>query len=529
MTRDRCHPPGRRPAGGPLRRLGLVAGLAAVALLGGCDGGEDDATAFEPDSECFGIEPVGMEIDEVECGMVEVPRDHDEPAAGSIELATAVLPAADDADDDAAPLLVLGGGPGEALVESVLTLPPYRQVLDVDREVIVIDQRGAGASDPALECPELPALETQETAAEAVEETLGALTACRQRLADDGIDLDAFNHVANARDVDAVRRALGHDELNVRGSSYGTQVALLAAERFPDTIRSVTLSSPIDPRENWIEGVPDGFERALDEVASLCANNLECTGAVGSVEGAIADTVDRLAEQPPEVTVRPPGGEETTVTYTPSAFLGSLFVLFYDGQLASMLPAFVDQAADGELQTLATIVATVEQQVEGLVTTGMQMSMICSGEGALAEPGAALADVDSQVLAEHWYPGDLLGEPIGDACQRWDVAQAYDPAEVTLDHDVPTLIVTGGLDHVTPPRLGEQVHQALPTSHLVEVAGAAHGPLETLSLQGGCGQQILGDFLADPATAPDASCAEDVQPQVRSELPTGGLGGPSAP
>lgn len=498
----------------------LMLGLLACLALVGCNAGDDDQeSAFDPDPDCFGIEPVGLDGDEVECGTVEVPLHHDEPDGESIGVAAAVLAGPDDAAADESPMLVLGGGPGQVMVETFLSQPQLRQAFEVDRDLIVIDQRGVGASDPALECPELPALEAQDTAAADVEAALAALGECRERLAEDDIDLGAFHHLANAADVDVVRRALGYDQLNLRGGSYGTQVALLAAERSPETVRSVTLSSPVDPRENWVEGIPAGFARALDRVSAVCATDPACRGAVGDLDAAIAATVDRLADQPEEVTVQPLAGEEATITYTPSAFLSSLFVLFYQTELTSVLPAFVDHAADGDLEPLARLVATLEHQLEGTVATGMQMSMICSGEGALATPEDALADVDSPLVQQHWYPADLFGEPIDAACQRWNVDHVYDPADTTLDNDVPTLIVTGGLDHVTPPRLGQQVHDALPTSHLVEVAGAAHQPLETLSLPGPCGQQILGDFLDDPTSQPDASCADPVEPQMTPQLP----------
>lgn len=101
--------------------------------------------------------------------------------------------------------------------------------------------------------------------------------------------------------------ALGYDQLNLRGGSYGTQVALLATERSPETIRSVTLSSPVDPRENWVKGIPAGSALALDRVSAICAADPACRGAVGGLDAAIASTVDRLANQPEEVTVQPLG------------------------------------------------------------------------------------------------------------------------------------------------------------------------------------------------------------------------------
>lgn len=552
-TGDRTTHPGTRGAlsttasttAQPRRRSGkriVLPLLALLALLAACDAAGEDGTgedgdgggsaedaptdgaaddiepAFIEDPDCFDVDAEGA--GDLTCGTVEVPLDHDAPDAGTIELAVVVDAAADTAGAGA-PLLVLGGGPGEVLVEPYLTTPELREVFAAERTTIVIDQRGVGSSDPALECQELASLEVQETAAEDLDAALESLGECRDRLADDGVDLDAYHHLANARDIDLVRRALGHDQLNLRGTSYGTQVALLAAERFPDTVRSVVLSSPVDPRANWVEGVPAGFARSLDRLAAACAEVDACTDQVGDLRDAIEETVQRLEEQPEEVTVEPPGGGTSAVEYTPSRFVAGLFNLFYQAELTALLPAIVDRAQDGDLAPLATIIATLEEQLEDGVSVGMQQSMLCTGEAALADPERALAGVDDELVTEHWYPTTTLGESVDEVCDRWDVEQVYDPAEITLETEVPTLIVTGGLDHVTPPELGERLHETLPVSHLVEVEWAVHAPLEALSLTGPCGQRIVTDFLDDPDDGPDAGCADDFTLRLGTPLPAG--------
>lgn len=537
----------RRPRGLLSLALALTTVLALV-LTGlwpsesagpgdGADGGgltdvgrTDVEVALDEDPDCFGIQPAGLAADAVTCGAVAVPLEHDEPGGEQIELAVAVHHAdqgdaagggAGSATERRAPLLLLGGGPGEVMVEPYLTTPQLRHVFDVDRDVIVVDQRGVGSSSPALECPEIPALEAQETAEESLQSALEALGDCHDRLVAEGIDLDGFDHLNNARDVDLVRRAVGADELNIRGTSYGTQVALLAADMFPDATRSVILSSPLDPRENWIETAPEGFERALDRVVELCAADDACAEEVGDLDAAIEQVVERLAEDPEEVTARPPGGEPEELVYDPAGFLGGLFTLFYQAQLTASLPAFVDAAADGDLSPLADLSALLAQQLEGALSAGMQYSMVCSGEGALASAEDARASLDSELLAEHWFGSNMLGEPMAEVCDIWDVEHDYDPAAVSLDIEAPTLILTGGLDHVTPPRLGEQLHADLPQSQLIEVPGATHGPLETVSLPGPCGQRLVGAFLADPGAELEAACATGVRPFVTTSLPAG--------
>jgi pimeloyl-ACP methyl ester carboxylesterase len=520
-----------RPPGWP-QLLGL---LGVVWLAVGCqadqgeqpeDAGQDpDASAFEPtftvDEGCFGLEPDGVESAEsggLECGMVEVPLDHDDPDGDTIELATVVFPGSDP-ETDASPVLLLGGGPGEALVELAVTNQLVRDFYDAGPDLVVVDQRGVGSSDPALTCPEVPDLEAQQTADEDLDVLFEALAACREQLVDEGIDLDAFHDLANARDVALIRRALGHEQLNLRGGSYGTQVALLAAEDDPDGVRSLILSSPVDPTENWVEGSAAGLDGALDAVVEACAQDTTCSDEVGDLDAALSETAERLEDDPQEVTVTTPQGEEVTSVYTPSTFIGAVTNIFYLGDAVTLLPALIDRARDGDLQPLATIAASLAEQVGDAISTGMQFSMLCSGEAGAFDPEASLERLDDDLIAEYWFPASPIGGgPTVEACEIWDVEQVYEPGEISIDIDVPALIVTGAFDHVTPPRLGEQVARALETSHLVEVPVAGHGPLEALGV---CGQQLVEDFLADPDTAPDDGCATATPLEWQTELPVG--------
>lgn len=528
----------RHAAHGWVRLLAL---LGVVWLAAGCDtdqagqgeqpeqgdGTDQDpgAAAFEPsftvDEGCFGLESDGGgsgDADGIECGMVEVPLDHDDPDGDTIELATVVFPGSDP-ETGGAPVLLLGGGPGEALVELAVTNELVRDLYDAGPDLIVVDQRGVGSSKPALTCPGVPDLEAQQTADEDLGVLFEALAACREQLVDDGVDLGAFHHLANARDIALIRQALGHEQLNLRGTSYGTQVALLAAEDDPDGVRSLILSSPVDPTENWVEGAASGLDQALDAVVEACEQDTTCSDEVGDLGAALSETAARLDDDPQEVTVTTPQGEEVTAVYTPSAFLGAVTNIFYLGDAVALLPALIDRARERDLQPLATIAAALAEQVGEAISTGMQFSMLCSGEAGVFDPEVSLEQLDDGLIAEHWFPASPIGGgPTTEACDIWDVEQIYEPGEISIDSEAPALIVTGAFDHVTPPRLGEQLDRALETSHLVEVPVAGHGPLEALGV---CGQQLVRDFLADPATAPDDGCATEIPLEWQTELPPG--------
>lgn len=509
--------------------------------------------AFSDDPDCFGIEVVDLDDDEVTCGTVEVPLDHADPGAGRIDLAVAVLAGgaagegdgegdvdddggaeegvdaedgagADDGtaeDADPLPILVLGGGPGEVLIETALTEPLARQQFLGDRDTILLDQRGVGSSDPSLDCPELDEEEVQDPSDD-VDQLLGELRDCAAGLRDEGIDLEAFNHGANALDVDGVREALGHDEIDVRGGSYGAHLALHAASLNPDGIRSLVLSSPVDPSTNYLEGSAGGFQDALDRVDQACDDAPACAQEVGDVETVMQEVVDRLEQEPEEVTVQPPGGEEVTRTFTSASFVNGLFWLFYLPEGAFALPAIVAEARDGDLSTLGEIGALIEEQLDEGIAEGMHYSMVCTGEGAAFDAQTARDELRSDLLDDHWFAGGGIGaEHTADVCEAWGVDQVHDPADFAFPHQVPALVVTGEVDHVTRPAFGAAVADALDTAHLIEVPSVGHAPLESLdAFVPGCGQGIVEAFLDDPQERPDDSCVQGVPPLAPlGELP----------
>lgn len=490
-----------------------AAALAATAvLLSACadDGADQPVDAFAEDPDCFGIELEELAPEKVRCGTVTAPLHHDDPDGPTISLAVATLT---EDDPDGEPILVLGGGPGEVLVETVLTEPMAQQLFAfAGREVILLDQRGVGSSDPELGCDAFDG--EAFTDAPDAQEQRDALVACREELVERGIDLDAFNHVDNARDVDLVRRALGHDQVVLRGGSYGSHLALHAAALAPDAFSALVLSSPADPTGNYLHAGPGGFQAALDRLDEACTQDERCTDQLGDVHATIAEITDRLHQQPQEVTAEPlMGGDAVTRTFTAEVFLGATFAAFYAPDGAFALPGMLVAARQGDLEPLASLAATVDEGLDE-IPRGMYLSMVCSGEGADYDVEVAGDGLRTPALTDHWFDHlGVGGRDTAELCALWDVAPAFDPAQLELPLDVPTLLFTGEVDHVTPPTLGEHLDQQLTTSHLVEVRGLAHGPLEGLdALAGGCGSDIVAAFLDDPGSEPNTICSRQIPP-----------------
>lgn len=493
----------------PVHRLAflLTCALGVSACSDDGAGQSDGAETTAPTGSSFveGECPVDVDRDvEVRCGTIAVPLDHDQPDSDTIDLAVAVLPAVEAAPDDATPVMVLGGGPGEHTLEpllDVLSSEAPLVALTADRDVVLLDQRGMGASEPALECPEYVAAvsaitETPQIRDAAVE----GFTACHRRLTEDGIDLSAFDTAANVRDLDVVRRALGYEQVSLFGTSYGARLALQAVRAFPDSIESATLSSPVPAEANFLLGAAASFDRAIAAVDAACSADAACASTYPDVGDTVQQLVERLDAQPVWVGIMAADGSTVTVAVDGATVATILFGMFYAPDGPASFPYLVAALGDADPVVLS---ALLSQPAAAAVSYGAQLSFFCAEEAQQRpdfEPGAL--GVGQRLVDTNPIAGSMLW----DLCAIWDVEPADPQTFEPVDTDVPLLVVTGQFDQITPPSYGETVAGAASNAWYVEVAGVGHSPLFAT---GPCGVAVLAAFVAAPQDEPDLSCLSE--------------------
>lgn len=471
-----------------------------------------DAT-FEP-APCFVPLPEGVaEGEDVTCGYVPVPLRYGEPAGPRIRIAVAVVAAREEVPGHV-PLMELIGGPGGHLLE---LLPLYLAQLGegnpffplaATRDVILLDQRGVGFSQPALDCPEASAAQVPPDASplEQIEIAKAVFAACRDRLVDvEGIDLSAFDTLANVQDLDRVRRALGYQQVDVQGGSYGALLGLQTARGTPGWIRSLVLESAIPAEQNYIEDVPASYQQALDTLFAACAADRECSRAFPDLEASLNATIERLVAEPDRVEIiDSETGETIALTITAPFVAQVVFFAFYTAPLIPLLPAFIAGAEQGDYSLLPLL---LPPDLSAVISLGMFLSVVCAEEVAYADRAAVEAAVETaSPPVQQLLRFTAIGLPLFEVCADWNVERASPLTFRPVRTTIPTLIVNGAFDHVTPPQYGEQVARRLPNSVLVEVAAAGHGPL---SSAGACGVRIREAFLERPTVAPDSRCAKE--------------------
>ncbi|MCZ2813272.1 alpha/beta hydrolase [Modestobacter sp. VKM Ac-2979] len=502
------------------RRLALVP--LAVLLLAGCTGdGEDDgadaagtaSTAAAREAEwgaCDFDVPAGVDI---ECGTLEVPADRDDPGAGTVSLAFGVVAAAaeDPAED---PLVYLSGGPGQGALEFVpLAFGELYEPLAQDRDLVLLDQRGTGLTEPSLACEEYSSwvresLGSEEPVEELAAQAAASLEECRQRLVDEGVDFADYDSAASAADLEDLRRALGHEEWNLYGISYGTRLAQTAMRDHPEGIRSVVLDAAYPIDADLYEETPGNAARALEALFATCAADARCAERYPDLEQTVTDLVAELDAAPASVTVRDPTtGERVESPLDGAGLVGFLFQSMYSTELIPFLPEIVEAAANDEFGSIGLLLSAFSQQLD-LVSVGQQLAVQCEEEISFSDPEAVADATAEHPLVESFFDSTpTMGPGVFDVCADWDAGEPGAGEDDALTSDLPTLVLAGELDPITPPRWGAQLAEQLGNSVYVEFPATGHGSVATHE----CAVQLTRDFLADPDSEPDASCVDDVE------------------
>ena len=446
------------------------------------------------------------------CGRLTVPENRDQPGGRQIELAVAIFPAR--LADSHPPVVYLEGGPGgEALEALPFSYENLFEFLDQERTVIVFDQRGVGYSTPSLSCPELvdltyDLLDDDIPNEEYMAREQEVIDGCRQGWLAEGVDLSSYNSTESAADVADLRVALGYDQWDLYGVSYGTRLALTVMRDHPEGIRSVILDSTYPPEVDGVEAILPGASRSFSVLFEACASDPRCSSTYGDLEALLYSTADSLNTDPAEMWVV----DFLTFEGYPALLDGdSLLGLVYQGLYSDLvipgLPQMVADAAEGHFFKAQALMSIFLLNQE-FFSIGQFLSVQCHEEVPFSDPAAVEARVDEYPRLAPLVDGALVqSHDAFDFCGRWGAGAANPVENEPVESDIPTLVLAGRFDPITPPGFGRIVAERLENAWYVEFPTLGHGVTATE----GCPQSVTLAFLDDPHTQPDTSCVPGME------------------
>ena len=406
-----------------------------------------------------------------------------------LALKVVVLPARHAASRQPAPIFLLTGGPGIGVATEPWTANVLGSARD-DRDVVLVDQRGTGASAP-LECDLYgtgltPYLESRFPVA--------AVRRCRESLARNA-DLTQYTSSIAADDLDEVRAALGYDTIDLAGFSYGSKLALVYLRQHPTRVRRVVLEGVVPTAFHApLPGAAAG-DRALRAVFRDCATQPTCARAYPQLETDYRAAVAHLDSMPAPVRLTLTLGRPWFATLTRGAFVTGVWEHLYSPDDAREIPRMIHHAARGDFTFAAQQIALYNLSRWPRFTAGAMLAMLCTEDAPFITPTeAARAEATSVVGAP--FTHELM-----EACAGWPRGSLPPGFQDPVKSDVPVLLLSGELDPIAAPEWAAASVRTLSQGKHVVRARAGHDVDE-------CTERLIATFIAQPdLSSIDTSCA----------------------
>ena len=444
------------------------------------------------------------------CGYVSLPQDYDNPAVGRVAIYFTLIHSAS-SQKQPDPLVYLVGGPGSSGSQLLQTsFRKYLRAFAGERDIIVIDQRGTGLSDPPLYCREvLFRLDEilQSRYAEHAELVLEILKHCHQRLARSGIQFATYHSQNNARDIVNVLLALGYEKWNLVGVSYGSRLALVIMRDHPQYLRSVILDSVYPPQADiYLDAYYHG-ERALQVLFEACALSESCNARYPDLEAVFYRLYERLNQAPVMATYSPPRYKTLDIEISGYRLYDWVFSWLYEVDSIQQIPRLIYDLERGHAQHAVRVGTAYEANMTSL-SLGMHYTVQCQ-----EEYGVSVYRDYASMLAAHPHLSGYLRYPVEGAvtlprlCEIWQAEARPSSVNQPVESDVPALLLSGNYDPITPPVYADMAGETLTTSYNYVLPHVGHGVLRSDP----CAVRIAVDFINSPRSEPDSSCIAETR------------------
>lgn len=454
--------------------------------------------------ESVPLPPERREQLDIGCAELSLPVDVTDPSAGALTLAL-VRVRSRTQRDRLGSLVLNPGGPGASGLDAMPSwAESFPDALLQRFDLVSFDPRGTGASSP-IDCPdpgtsEQQSLLTSAGYSAARERTRAWEAACAAAL---GPTAALFGTEAVARDLDAIRQAIGDARLSFIGLSYGARLGAHYAHLFPDRVGLMVLDAPPDPRSSSVRAIDaqiDGFEAAFARYADDCSQRPTCVQLLGRPRAALR----RLVEEASARSI-PSGRPAHDPPATPEVIVRAVLSFMSDPASWRFLDMALDEALRGDSGSLYDRIDALEGRSPAHPdrdSDDAQLVIRCIDN----EPPAS-ADYSRQTVQafvrEHPVFGELTG-PALFACTGWpDASRSTLPAPRTSASS-PILVIGGEADPNTPLVGAQALVAAMgPSAVLIRSALPGH----TAFLRSPCVTDTVTSYLLGTAVpSPGTRC-----------------------
>jgi len=424
---------------------------------------KDGDLKFEPFTIPFEGQNVAAEL-----GRLVVRENRSNPKTNLIELAFVRLKST--AEKPGFPVVYLDGGPGSSAI-NIARAPEYMRAFMKLREVgdvILLDQRGVGRSKPNLsrlssEALPLDVFADNDVALRAFRErTVAAVNYFRSL----GVDIQAYNTIESANDVDDVRKALGVEKLNLVGFSYGTHLGLACIRYHGPNLNRVVLIGTEGP--DHTNKLPSTSDTSLKRLAKLAATAPELEGKVPDLVGMLREVLTRLEKEP--VTVQVTDQRTRKPVDLKIGKSGLQFLIMRDlgdSNDLPIFPAWFYTMHQGDYSILSRFAEKRYNQFGAGIS--LMTVVMDASSGTIKARMAKIEEEAKTAMLGHMvnFPFPGIDEAVGSP----DLGDKF---RSPIHTSVPTLFFSGTLDNNTPPFQADEVRKTFRNSTHLIVENAGH-------------------------------------------------------
>jgi pimeloyl-ACP methyl ester carboxylesterase len=384
-----------------------------------------------------------------------------------------------------------------------------------ERDFIVYDQRGTGLSIPAMDCEEL-----KTTYLEDIKGQLpisgrnmiyaNAFISCHGMMRLRGMNLNAYDTENSAADIKDILSALGYQKVNLYGASYGTRLAQVVMRDYPEIVRSSVVDSVVPIESKLFNEDPAAFDGSLRAMFDSCAADPACHTAYPNLETDFWDLVTKLDTHPVSVTSPRLDGGTLTEDVDGSTLMSTIILGLLKNSIIAPAAQSIYQIKNGDYSTLIAAQTGLPSEFEG-IAPGLYVQVMCHEHLLATNADQLKADI-----AAHHEIGDFSRLPfygtVDDmykTCKSWGAVPPAEGENEPVVSDIPTLVLAGKYDPVTPPAWGKLLASHLKNSYFFEFPDNGHCP--SFSDNTLCALNMVVAFIHDPTRSPGHACLDRME------------------
>lgn len=473
----------------------LIPLLLTTVIIFGCTRESNESLIYQRLNQCN-----SSELDStILCGKLSVFENRETNTGRKIDLNIIVIPAIQK-NESKPPIFYFEGGPGLAATNAAPfyadSANPYR----LQHDIVLIDVRGTGDSNP-LHCRQLQYKEGLEQQLSEMYPTQNVMD-CYDSLSQFA-DLTQYTTTNMAIDIDEVRKWLGYDKITLFGLSYGGRLAQVYMKMFPNSVESCVLWSPTKTSSRMPLYHAQYAEASIKKIFEDCKEDSLCNKTFQNIENEFRELIKRGNQEPFKFEIKSQSGENKTIAIPLHSFNSKIRSLMYSPYGIRQIPFIIHQSYLGNWQPFISLFPA-DSSFDSFLAEGLYLCVTCT------EDVPYITNQEADSLTAGTFMGDYRIQQQLNACKYWTKGSIpkdfFDPVE----SNIPTLVLSGYFDPVTPPSMAEQIVITLPNSFLIPIRTMSHR-FEGLS-NPECFNKMVIDFFNNPYKEPNSDCSNEMQP-----------------